>query len=65
MSKQGPRKESGDSDSDYVESGGEMEGEGEGEREGEKELVDIDTSAVPPLAKRKVSVSVRLDVLES
>ena len=48
-----------DSDSDYVDSGGEGEG-GDGEGEGgegeepEGRLADVDISAIPPLAKRKV-----------
>lgn len=40
------KRASPDSDSDYVDSGGEGEGEGQ--------LADVDISTVPPLAKRKV-----------
>ena len=45
------KRPSPDSDSSYVDSGG------EGEREEEGALSDVDASTVPPLAKRKVSSS--------
>ena len=44
--KKGKKRVSPDTDSDYTDSGGE---------EGEGKMADVDTSAVPPLAKRKVT----------